>query len=122
MCPDDNQVAYPKNGEIVVFKDLEIQKIIKILLDDNFHTGHIQKSANRADYYNDVESSFMKNTHANAKNKWAYTHPKHNQMPNERKNNQNHRDNVPLNFKNNSSNSSKTRISIQVSRYELNSR
>lgn len=26
--PDDNQVAYPKNGEIVVFKDLEIQKII----------------------------------------------------------------------------------------------
>lgn len=64
----------------------------------------------------------MKNTHANAKNKWAYTYPKHNQMPNERKNNQNHRDNVPLNFKNNSSKSSKTRISIQVSRYELNSR
>lgn len=32
MCPDDNQVAYQKNGEIVVFKDLEIQKIIKILL------------------------------------------------------------------------------------------
>lgn len=37
------------------------------------------------------------------------------------KNNQSHRDNVPRNFMNNLK-SSKTRISIQVRRYEINSR